>query len=195
MFSSSMSRSSILIPLLVLVILIAVLALVLYYDIKHTYRDGDLWKKWQYDMPSSMTLALSVMTIYWVRSANPCKSWKLLTWLIKSATFFLSSTFYLNSFDVLILLAPIWLAVPYTIVVAESGIYNSIFSRIGFPITFSLQIHRYAIYVENGICLVVGPLATSMETCSNLMTTTQCHAFRTALLTKIIPQFGIRNSA
>ena len=32
---------------------------------------------------------------------------------------------------------------------AESGIYNSIFSRIGFPITFSLQIHRYAIYVHS----------------------------------------------
>ena len=42
-----MSRSSILIPLLVLVILIAVLALVLYYDIRHTYRDGDLGRSLQ----------------------------------------------------------------------------------------------------------------------------------------------------
>ena len=82
MFSSRMSRSSILIPLFVLVILIAVLALVLYCDIRHTYRDGDLWKKWQHDMPSSMTLALSVMTIYWdlpvqlQRNSFSERSWK-----------------------------------------------------------------------------------------------------------------------
>lgn len=31
--------------LVILVLVGGVLALALYYDIKHTYRDGDLWKK------------------------------------------------------------------------------------------------------------------------------------------------------
>ena len=37
----------------------------------------------------------------------PLQKLKAADLIIKSATFFLSSTFYLNSFDVLILLAPI----------------------------------------------------------------------------------------